>query len=189
MSPGKIYSYGQEQRVINGARPSPLRISKDSYGIHKPTHVAGALPAANEQRQKPVIIYAYSPKIIHTKPRDFMALVQRLTGLSRPEKETAQPRTTTSSSLFKETQIETKLPKIEENGSSSFPLLSPGIDLGPGSNQFLAEIPLFTPNSTNWFLSPGSLYRFSDPVSSSPNMFESKKELNMGLISGSFLNC
>jgi len=30
-----------------------------------------------------VIIYTHSPKIIHTQPRDFMALVQKLTGLSR----------------------------------------------------------------------------------------------------------
>ncbi|KAL7171195.1 hypothetical protein ACSBR2_035940 [Camellia fascicularis] len=57
--------------VINGSRPTPLRIiNKDSHVIHK------------QRNQQPIITYTKSPKIIHAKPRDFMALVQRLTGLS-----------------------------------------------------------------------------------------------------------
>lgn len=35
-----------------------------------------------QQRHHPVIIYTHSPKIIHTNPCDFRALVQKLTGLS-----------------------------------------------------------------------------------------------------------
>lgn len=49
----------------------PLKINKDSCYIKK-----------SQQRHHPVIIYTHSPKIIHTNPRDFMALVQKLTGLS-----------------------------------------------------------------------------------------------------------
>ncbi|KQJ97977.1 VQ motif-containing protein 8, chloroplastic [Brachypodium distachyon] len=33
------------------------------------------------QQQQPVIIYTHSPKVIRTSPRDFMSIVQKLTGL------------------------------------------------------------------------------------------------------------
>ncbi|EYU40762.1 hypothetical protein MIMGU_mgv1a020379mg, partial [Erythranthe guttata] len=61
--------------MINGSRPSPLRINKDSHAIHK-------IPS---KRQQPVIIYTHSPKVIHAQARDFMAMVQKLTGKSRAE--------------------------------------------------------------------------------------------------------
>ncbi|XP_020570871.1 protein MKS1-like [Phalaenopsis equestris] len=71
---------------LQGPRPTPLKVNKDSHKLKKPsfpppppTH----LPAA--QRRPPVIIYTVSPKIIHTKPSEFMSLVQRLTGCSASE--------------------------------------------------------------------------------------------------------
>lgn len=71
MSPSRRSSSSSDH--INGPRPPPLKLNKDSHAIHKPT-----------QRNGPVIIYTHSPKIIHTQARDFMALVQRLTGNSTP---------------------------------------------------------------------------------------------------------
>ncbi|XP_031501324.1 protein MKS1-like [Nymphaea colorata] len=59
---------------LQGPRPAPLKVSKDSHGIRKP-------PMPPKHRS-PVIIYLRSPKIIHTKAHEFMALVQRLTGKS-----------------------------------------------------------------------------------------------------------
>ncbi|XP_050217874.1 uncharacterized protein LOC126668735 [Mercurialis annua] len=53
-------------------RPSALKV-QDSHKIKKPP-----LPPP----QRPVIIYAISPKIIHTKKSKFMVVVQRLTRLS-----------------------------------------------------------------------------------------------------------
>ncbi|GLJ54246.1 hypothetical protein SUGI_1163480 [Cryptomeria japonica] len=52
---------------IRGLKPTPLKVSKDSHNCIK---------------IKPVIIYLRSPEVIHTQPKDFMALVQRLTGCS-----------------------------------------------------------------------------------------------------------
>ncbi|GLJ54241.1 hypothetical protein SUGI_1163400 [Cryptomeria japonica] len=52
---------------ITGSRPTPLKVSKDSHNCTK---------------IKPVIIYLRSPEVIHTQPKDFKALVQRLTGSS-----------------------------------------------------------------------------------------------------------
>ncbi|XP_062223154.1 protein MKS1-like [Phragmites australis] len=81
-------------RQLQGPRPPPLAVSKDSHKVRKPPvaphprhhHLQ---PASQQQQQHhhqqqqaraPVIIYDASPKVIHTKPGDFMALVQRLTG-------------------------------------------------------------------------------------------------------------
>nr|XP_009777974.1 PREDICTED: protein MKS1-like [Nicotiana sylvestris] len=57
----------------------PLKINRDSCHIKKPSF--------EQQQRHPVIIYTHSPKIIRTHPRDFMALVQKLTGFSRSEKD------------------------------------------------------------------------------------------------------
>lgn len=98
MSPAKFnVDEDPARRLIHGPRPSPLKINKDSHFIHKTSSspssssIHDAAPVAVKQqqqpqrRQQPVIIYTHSPKIIHTQPRDFMALVQKLTGQSRTE--------------------------------------------------------------------------------------------------------
>lgn len=70
------------RRELQGPRPTPLKVRKDSHKIKKP-------PIAPQQQQQqhqpvvhrpPVIIYTVSPKIIHANPNEFMQLVQRLTG-------------------------------------------------------------------------------------------------------------
>ncbi|PKA51692.1 Protein MKS1 [Apostasia shenzhenica] len=62
---------------LQGPRPASLRVGKDSHKVKKPE-----LPPQPSQRRTPVIIYTVSPKVIHTKPSEFMSLVQRLTGCS-----------------------------------------------------------------------------------------------------------
>lgn len=66
---------------LQGPRPTPLKVSKDSHKLKKPSFLPPNAPPA-AQRRPPVIIYTVSPKIIHTKPSEFMSLVQRLTGCS-----------------------------------------------------------------------------------------------------------
>ncbi|KAJ0025801.1 hypothetical protein Pint_07968 [Pistacia integerrima] len=75
------------RRELQGPRPAPLKVRKDSYKIRKPP----VPPQQNQQQhhphhqappRPPVIIYTVSPKVIHTNPSDFMTLVQRLTGSS-----------------------------------------------------------------------------------------------------------
>ncbi|KAI6699801.1 hypothetical protein NL676_014125 [Syzygium grande] len=77
-----------------GPRPSPLRVAKESHAIRKPPrhpppqHAAGpsaasvAAAAAVEDRQQPTIIFDISPKVIHVEERNFMSIVQQLTGSS-----------------------------------------------------------------------------------------------------------
>jgi hypothetical protein len=40
------------------------------------------MPLPQVQYRPPIIIHTYSPKVIHTKPDDFISLVQKLTGSS-----------------------------------------------------------------------------------------------------------
>lgn len=82
------------QLQLQGPRPPRLSVSKDSHKIRKPPVVPqphGAQQARSRHQQvqaqaqaqqprSPVIIYDASPKVIHTQPSEFMALVQRLTG-------------------------------------------------------------------------------------------------------------
>lgn len=69
------------KRELQGPRPTPLRINKDSHKIKKPP-VAPPPSQPQAPPRQPIIIYTVSPKVIHTTPSDFMSLVQRLTGSS-----------------------------------------------------------------------------------------------------------
>uniref|UniRef100_A0ACD5ZEJ5 Uncharacterized protein n=1 Tax=Avena sativa TaxID=4498 RepID=A0ACD5ZEJ5_AVESA len=73
------------QLQLQGPRPPRLSVSKDSHKVRKPPvvplpHGAQQPRGRNHQPRAPVIIYDASPKVIHTQPSEFMALVQRLTG-------------------------------------------------------------------------------------------------------------
>ncbi|KAL7117780.1 hypothetical protein ACP275_03G094600 [Erythranthe tilingii] len=79
---------GSPRKELQGPRPAPLRVRKDSHKIRKPPMAPPAATAAASQPphhhhappRPPVIIYTVSPKIIHANPNEFMSLVQRLTG-------------------------------------------------------------------------------------------------------------
>ncbi|KAJ0989157.1 hypothetical protein J5N97_007513 [Dioscorea zingiberensis] len=82
-------------RETMAARPARLKIHKDSHNIQKPSSSSSSSSSTaatnsisnSHARQHPVIIYTHSPKVIHTQARDFMALVQKLTGLSHSDEE------------------------------------------------------------------------------------------------------
>lgn len=80
------------RRQLQGPRPPRLNVRMESHAIKKPAP-AGPPPPAQAQHGRrdhqtqqqqparaPVIIYDASPKVIHAKPSEFMAIVQRLTG-------------------------------------------------------------------------------------------------------------
>ncbi|XP_047959174.1 protein MKS1-like [Salvia hispanica] len=75
------------RRELQGPRPAPLKVRKDSHKIRKPPMAPPPAaghphPPPHAAPRPPVIIYTVSPKIIHANPNEFMALVQRLTGPS-----------------------------------------------------------------------------------------------------------
>lgn len=101
MSPTQFHAK-RDDVVANGLCPPPLKINKDSHCIKKSsppssssssssssTLAAAASKPPQQQQRHPVIIYTHSPKVIHTHPRDFMALVQKLTGLTRSDEDAA----------------------------------------------------------------------------------------------------
>lgn len=192
MSPAKLYYEERDRRtvLINGPRPSPLRISHLSNVIQKTQSTnSGLLPTDLKQKQRnpvaydhkrpnpPVIIYTHSPKIIHAQAREFMALVQKLTGpthdpqqnkYSCPDHDTGK-----NSSII-----------ISQDDNCGGDVGQPSSAVSPvfGScYSYLADIPLFTPNSTDFLCSPPPLFRYSDMVSPSPNM------ANISIPSPSFL--
>ena len=93
MNPPDFFSSGgdgpspqRRELQIQGPRPSPLKVSKESHKIKKPptaplpAHRQTAPPPPENQNREPVIIYTISPKVIHTTVNDFLSVVQRLTG-------------------------------------------------------------------------------------------------------------
>lgn len=66
------------RREIQGPRPAPLKVRKESQKIRKPPLPSSAPPPP------PLIIYTVSPKVFHANPNEFMSLVQRLTGPPPP---------------------------------------------------------------------------------------------------------
>ncbi|KAM0843420.1 hypothetical protein ACQ4PT_057715 [Festuca glaucescens] len=78
----------RRQLQLQGPRPPRLNVRPESHAIKKPSGAQTQAQAHGRREDKqqgqpprePVIIYDASPKIIHTKPSEFMALVQRLTG-------------------------------------------------------------------------------------------------------------
>nr|DAD22607.1 TPA_asm: hypothetical protein HUJ06_024070 [Nelumbo nucifera] len=89
------------RRELQGPRPTPLKVHKDSYKIKKPP--VAPQPSQPQQpppqRRAPVIIYTVSPKVIHANASEFMALVQRLTGPSSSTSSDASGDAAASSSL------------------------------------------------------------------------------------------
>ncbi|KAF8399115.1 hypothetical protein HHK36_014980 [Tetracentron sinense] len=200
MSPSQLHGEQRPRKEINGSRPSPLKINNDSHLIQKSTSSSSSSNSSSslngvatkqrssthQQQRHPVIIYTHSPKIIHTQARDFMALVQKLTGISRSDDHQE------SKSQSRQASPEENCNKVKSDGHDhetesssvvtdencgaagvgdfqvSSSSVSPIFDRRP--NPYFADIPLFTPNSTDFFCSPQPFYRYPDSVFMSPNM-------------------
>ncbi|KAG5525222.1 hypothetical protein RHGRI_031785 [Rhododendron griersonianum] len=146
------------RRELQRARPAPLKVHIDSHRIKKPPVVPSQTPP-HQQSRPPVITYVVSPKVIHTNPSEFMALVQRLTGLSSskcsdkitcpiaisPEKTNRSPEEKKPQvgdlGMVKGTNISTELPGrtsffpgILSSGQTAFPTITPNF-FPPPSDQ------------------------------------------------------
>ncbi|QCE08616.1 VQ motif-containing protein 8, chloroplastic [Vigna unguiculata] len=192
MRPGaELYCFHEQPRkVINGPRPSPLMINKDSHMIRKPSRCVDAETTLQRpQRIKPIIIYTQSPKVIHTKAKDFMALVQRLTGRSSPK------HNVSTASLPQDTSenLGSYLSDASNNNSNETSstlrrgaenLIENGaiVPCSPSHLDF-SDMPLFTPNPSDLFCSSRS-FKYSDSPYGvlgsliSPSALEFMKELS-----------
>ncbi|XVF02234.1 hypothetical protein REPUB_Repub04eG0158400 [Reevesia pubescens] len=184
--------------MINGLRPSSLKIRKDFLFIQRSSagvvvsQAAAAHPKQHQQQQKrqrqgPFIIYTYSPKTIHTQARDFMALVQKLTGFSRSD-DGVNNKTAPSESQknkAKDNSIAADNRQEDNDSSSALTVENGGLAIAGAddnnftsnvpttispTNPFFADIPFFTPNSTDFFCSPRPVYKFADNTIVCPNL-------------------
>ncbi|RDX64317.1 VQ motif-containing protein 8, chloroplastic, partial [Mucuna pruriens] len=160
MRPGaKLYGFHEQpKKVINGPRPSPLMINKDSHMIKKASTEA---KLDRPQRINPIIIYTHSPKVIHTKAKDFMALVQRLTGRSSSS---TNDDVSTASENFGSSLSDGSNSNNNSNNETSSALRTGAIvQHNSPSHLDFVDMPLFTPNSSDFFcLSRSSVYKYSD---------------------------
>ncbi|EEF30231.1 hypothetical protein RCOM_1158870 [Ricinus communis] len=177
--------------------PPPLKVSKDSHTIKKSSSstlssppssscsfsssassLAVAGPAKPPQQRHPVIIYTHSPKIIHTHPRDFMALVQKLTGLSHSSLDQAPRAKQEEGKLSSEDENNKSRMKIvgnDDNESSSVITeennCGNNSSIGDGQvnscfvppifeppNPYITNIPVFTPNSADFLCANQPFY-------------------------------
>ncbi|KAK1419836.1 hypothetical protein QVD17_29210 [Tagetes erecta] len=140
--------------MINGPRPTPLKVKQESHTIQKHHHQQQQQRQQQQQIRKPIIIYMRTPKVIHTKPHEFMALVQKLTGRSCGSKDQKKKRKKTLDERY----------DLNDNiMESKGPMVNTHVD------RYVGDVPLFTPNSSDLFFSPQTFLRLSDVVSSSPS--------------------
>lgn len=147
---------------INGSRPPSLKLAGESHTIKKTTFCKSQ--PRPHTRAGPVIIYAHSPKVIHTRAEDFMALVQRLTGLDEIMRRSTNDVSDSSSSVVTE--------EVNVGDDDRAALFSQERT----QRQKLADMPLFTPSSMTLFGSPTQLLYMSPnrTDSFSPSVFKFK---------------
>lgn len=147
----------KKELQLQGTRPPPLRINKESHKIHKPPLHPAAHPAAvaeASQQRQPLIIYSVSPKVLHVTVNDFMNVVQRLTGPSSADE--APHRSGDVSPAARLASIEKTSPTERERAHSvddDMTWLLEGIEMGqfPG---VLSPAPATLPPISPGFFSP-----------------------------------
>lgn len=102
---------------LQGPRPTPLKINKESHKIKKPP----LAPHQPHPPRQPIIIYTVSPKIIHTTPSDFMSLVQRLTGSHSSSSQNEDPFSVANGSDESVVSPAARFATIEKAARSSSP--------------------------------------------------------------------
>ena len=192
------------RKELQGPRPAPLKVRKDSYKIKKPPLAPQPVERQPTQIRPPVIIYTVSPKVIHTNPSDFMNLVQRLTGStsSSSSGSSSFPPSTSNHPIFNDTSgpispaarfatIEkTKSPegKRQQINEENFGFVE-GIEMNPGVERTSFFPGILSPGPTS--LPPISPNFFSPP--SDPNSISFFHDLspvlhgNKNFIEGSFM--
>ncbi|KAL5053284.1 hypothetical protein RYX36_033966 [Vicia faba] len=156
-SGGALTPSPKKELQIQGARPPPLRVSKESHTIRKPPLPPAAHhhpPAGASQHRQPLIIYSVSPKVLHVTESDFMDVVQRLTGPSTSDEANQQSGAVSPAARL--ASIERTSPTERErapNVDDELTWLLEGVEMGqfPG---ILSPAPAALPPISQGFFSP-----------------------------------
>ncbi|KAL4273068.1 hypothetical protein GQ457_13G010590 [Hibiscus cannabinus] len=179
-------SSGSLRKELQGPRPTPLKVRKDSHKIRKPP----LAPQLSQQQpppqiRPPVIIYTVSPKVIHTNPSDFMNLVQRLTGSTSSSNDASSSAISPAARFATIEKTKTPEGRKQQAKEESFEAvqgiemneranLFPGI-LSPGPNSLPPVSPIFfsppsDPNAVGFFHDLSPFQRnFMEGFNISPN--------------------
>ncbi|KAF8732221.1 hypothetical protein HU200_016196 [Digitaria exilis] len=145
---------------LQGPRPQPLSLpsSATARPFKRPrgdddNGVAGA--------PGPVIVYEHTPKVIHVRPDEFKALVQRLTGRPHHQQRVEPPatETTTTSSSTSAQEEEAGDTLVLTLGKQEAPALLPS----PGGGGLAAADFLFSPSS--FLFSPTTMQAIQELIS------------------------
>ncbi|CAG7893074.1 unnamed protein product [Brassica rapa] len=123
---------------LSGSRPPSLKLTGESHSIKKTTSFNVFKQSRRHGRAAPVVIYAHSPKVIHTRAENFMALVQRLTGLEGIRRRNDVNESSLSVLTTEEASVGTDDTSWERHQQ----------------RKNLVDIPLYTPSSMALFGSP-----------------------------------
>ncbi|CAK8578963.1 unnamed protein product [Lathyrus sativus] len=156
-SGGSLTPSPKKELQIQGTRPPPLRVSKESHTIRKPPLPPAAHhhpPAGASQHRQPLIIYSVSPKVLHVTENDFMDVVQRLTGPSAGDEANQQSGAVSPAARL--ASIERTSPTEREraqNVDDDLTWLLEGVEMGqfPG---ILSPAPATLPPISQGFFSP-----------------------------------
>ncbi|KAK7380050.1 hypothetical protein VNO78_32401 [Psophocarpus tetragonolobus] len=222
MSPSPFHAKKEmsNNNNINGLLPPPLKISKESHFIKKPSSSsplssssssssssissslvnsamtqAMPMPVSTykqppQQQRHPVIIYTHSPKVIHTNPKDFMSLVQKLTGLSRSDEEEEDPLLSSKHEqvgddivaelcdrknlvIVRNDENETSSVITEENNCSSSMgenQVNSCFMRDPPLNPYVSNLSMLPPRSADFVCSSQPLLNYSDSLFFSHNI-------------------
>ncbi|TKY45686.1 MKS1 protein [Spatholobus suberectus] len=178
---------GKKELQLQGTRPPPLRVSKESHKIRKPPLPPAAhhAPPPPPEHRKPVIIYAVSPKVLHVTVSDFMNVVQRLTGPSAGDEPAFRPGDVSPAARL--ASIERTSPSERERvhgGDDDMTLMLEGVEVGqfPG----ILSPATLPPISPGFFSEPQTTSFWHDlsPFWSSNNFLASPS----GLLSGAVVS-
>ncbi|CAI9767278.1 unnamed protein product [Fraxinus pennsylvanica] len=170
--------------------PSPLKIKNEWHFIKKSpvsrltSSIANGVAATTSkpQPQHPAIIYTDSPKIIHTNPRDFMTLVQKLTGrsCSKDDDESSKQKSKTGS----DENIENPDKDIMNNENDSSNTMGNGqvySNCYDPSNLCFKSLPNFNQNSTDFLSSSAPLFNYVDSFLMIPSVLSSPLDGTKGI--------
>nr|CAB3451979.1 unnamed protein product [Digitaria exilis] len=151
---------------LHGPRPQPLSLpsSATARPSKRPRGEDDDGVVAGNGAPGPVIVYEHTPKVIHVRPDEFKALVQRLTG--RPHHHQQQQRveppateTTTTSSSTSAQEEEAGDTLVLTLGKQEAPALLPS----PGGGGLAAGDFLFSPSS--FLFSPTTMQAIQELIS------------------------
>ncbi|KAF9609125.1 hypothetical protein IFM89_013379 [Coptis chinensis] len=187
--PETPYDKPSPRRELQGPRPAPLKVRKDSHKIKKPPIAPQQVQQHQQQQQQqqqqrqPVIIYTLSPKVIHTNASDFMSLVQRLTGPSTSIPSPINQASGALSPAARYASIEkTKMPSEGDKPRYySMDSILEELDLGPNVERtgslpgILSPVPSSLPIISPSFFSPPSDHNSFNFLHDLSPMFQGNK--------------